>query len=99
MTGRRKKGGRDTQLIQLWATSSAHACLRNEPDIRPRGYVMTNRMLWIGIRQDHNDIYRRRCSRLSFLTALSECEVRYEAATVRYAPFSTSRKASPDYPF
>lgn len=94
---RRREGSRDIQLIQSWATSSARARLPNEPDIHPRGYVMINRMLWI--RQGHNDICHRSCSRLAFLTALSEYEVRYEAATVRYVPFSTSRKASPDSPF
>ncbi len=68
---KRKKGSRDIQLIQSRGTSSARACLRNEPDSHPRGYVTTNRMLWIGIRQDHNDICHRRCGRLAFLTALS----------------------------
>lgn len=60
---------------------------------------MTILMLWIMIRQDHNDISHRECSVLAFLTALSEYAVTYEAATVRYAPFSTYGKASPDYPF
>lgn len=60
---------------------------------------MTNQMLWIVIGQDRNDTGHRECSRLAFLTALSEYEVMYEAATVRYAPFSTSCEASPDYPF
>lgn len=60
---------------------------------------MTDRMLWIVIRQDHNDICHRECSRLAFLTAPSDYEVMYEAPTVRYAPFPTSCKASPGYPF
>lgn len=60
---------------------------------------MANQMLLIVIRQDHhNNICHRGCSCLAFLTALSEHEVMYEAATVRYAPFSTSCKASPSYP-
>ena len=34
-----------------------------------------------------------------FLTALSDYDVTYKAATVKYASSSTSCKASPDYPF
>ena len=60
------------QLLQSRATSSTPACLHNKPDIHHRGYIMTNRMLWIVNRQGHNDICYRRCSHLAFLTALSE---------------------------